>query len=405
MIADNSTTRFERLTVKGFRRLHDVQIPLRSLSVMVGANGTGKTSVLDVLSLLANSAQGRLNDSITDLSGIQSVLSYDGSGELALGIDMKVPDHSPLKYSLKLRPQGFAYSVSEERLSQRNAKHSVPFLHIDAVGQDIKFFDVEERKLVRPGKKRENETLPDQGAVRPNWDYKPFETSLSQVPKMFREPEDFRNRLASSTFYHVLNVDSRAPVRLPQPMRPALLPGQNGEDIVSCLFYLRETNRSRFEAVEDVLRAGFPRFERLDFPPVAAGTLSLTWREKGLSQPFYMHQLSEGTLRFLWLITLLNSPGLTALTLLDEPEVSLHPDLLRLLADLLREASERTQIVVATHSDRLIRFLNPEEVLLLDSAEDGFSSLKWADELDLEAWLKEYSLDELWSNGRLGARP
>jgi predicted ATPase len=117
-----------------------------------------------------------------------------------------------------------------------------------------------------------------------------------------------------------------------------------------------------------------------------------------------MHQLSEETLHFLWLATLLQSPGLTALTLLDEPEVSLHPELLSLLADLLREASNRTQLIVATHSDRLIRFLKPEEVLVMDSDNEGMSTVKWADELDLGEWLKDYSLDELWSNGRLGAR-
>jgi predicted ATPase len=117
-----------------------------------------------------------------------------------------------------------------------------------------------------------------------------------------------------------------------------------------------------------------------------------------------MHQLSEGTLRFLWLATLLQSPGLTWLTLLDEPEVSLHPELLRLLADMMREASNRTQLVVATHSDRLIRFLQPKEIVVMDADEDGMTALKWADELDLDEWLKDYSLDELWSNGRLGAR-
>jgi predicted ATPase len=168
---------------------------------------------------------------------------------------------------------------------------------------------------------------------------------------------------------------------------------------------LRETERNRFDTIEDTLRVAFPRFDRLDFPPVAAGTIALAWREIGFSTPLYMHQLSEGTLRFLWLAALLQSPGLTALTLLDEPEVSLHPELLSLLADMLREASHRTQIVVATHSDRLIRFLQPNEIVLFDSEDDGMSSLKWADQLDLDAWLKEFSLDELWSNGTLGARP
>jgi predicted ATPase len=188
-------------------------------------------------------------------------------------------------------------------------------------------------------------------------------------------------------------------------MRPAALPGRNGEELVTCLFYLRETERDRFEAVEDALRVAFPRFERLDFPPVAAGTLALAWREEGFSQPLYLHQLSEGTLRFLWLATLLQSPGLTALTLLDEPEVSLHPELLNQLADLLREASKRTQLVVATHSDRLIRFLSPDEVVVVDSTDDGMSTLTWADRLDLDKWLEDYTLDELWSSGRLGARP
>jgi predicted ATPase len=304
-----------------------------------------------------------------------------------LGISMEVANYFPLEYSLSLEPQGLAYFIEGETLTQKRKAQPPPFMHINSHGSDIKYFEPNQQKLVRP-----------------NWDHNPLETSLAQVPKMFQEPEEFRNRLASSTFYHVLNVDPRSPVRLPQPMQPATLPGRNGEELVSCLFYLRETERHRFDAIEDSLRAAFPRFDRLDFPPVAAGTLALAWREKGFSKPLYMHQLSEGALRFLWLATLLQSPGLTALTLLDEPEVSLHPELLSLLADLLREASKRTQLMVATHSDRLIRFLEPEEVLLMNSTDDGMSSVNWASELNLGEWLKEYSLDELWRNGRIGAR-
>ncbi|MEO7142509.1 MAG: AAA family ATPase [Bryobacteraceae bacterium] len=382
-----ASTRFNDLSIHGFRRLHNVQLPLRPLCVMIGGNGAGKTSVLDVLTLLADSARGRLNSSITDLSGLASVLTYDRSKDLRLGIAMEVPGHKPLQYSLQLRPQGVAYVIAEEILSQHVSTQPPPFLRIDSHGTDIKYFH----------------GLQDI-VVRPNWEHNALETSLSQVPKMFREPEEFRNRLASSTFYHVLNVDPRSPVRLPQTMRPAALPGKNGEELVSCLFYLREAERNRFEAIEDSLRAAFPRFDRLDFPPVAAGTLALAWREAGFSKPLYLHQLSEGTLRFLWLATLLQSPGLTALTLLDEPEVSLHPELLRLLADLLREASTRTQLVIATHSDRLIRFLKPSEIVVMNSDDDGMTSLAWADSLDLDAWLADYSLDELWLNGRLGAR-
>lgn len=384
---DHSPANFAQLSIKGFRRLDDVRLSLRPLSVMIGANGTGKTSVLDVLSLLASSAQGKLSSSISDLTGLANILTYDRAEELDLGITMKVPGYEPLEYSLRLRPQGIGYEIGEETLRQIRKPHPSPFIHIDSHEQHVKYYDPEKRKLLPP-----------------TWEHSPLETSLAQVPKMFKEPEDFRRRLASSTFYHVLNVDPRSPVRLPQPMAPAELPGRNGEDLVSCLFYLRETGRNRFEAIEDSLRAAFPRFERLDFPPVAAGTLGLAWRERGFSKPLYSHQLSEGTLRFLWLTTLLQSPGLTALTLLDEPEVSLHPELLSLLADQLRGASKRTQLMVATHSDTLIRFLKPEEVVVLDSTEEGMTTLTRADELDLGDWLKEYSLDELWRNGRIGAR-
>lgn len=378
---------FDEISIHGFRRLADVRLPLRPLCVMIGANGTGKTSVLDVVSLLANSAKGNLSSAMTDLSGLPSVLTYDHADELRLGISMHVPNYLPLEYSLQLRSQGVAYVIASETLSQKRRADLPPFLHIDSRGLDIRYYEAEQKKLMRP-----------------NWEHNPLETSLAQVPKMFREPEEFRNRLASSTFYHVLNVDPRSPVRLPQPMQPAKLPGRNGEDLVSCLFYLRETERARFEAIEDSLRAAFPGFERLEFPPVAAGTLALAWRERGFSKHFYMHQLSEGTLRFLWLAALLQSPGLTALTLIDEPEVSLHPELLKLLAELMREASKRTQLVVATHSEQLIRFLDPKEVLTMNTNEDGTTSVTWAEKLDLDEWLKEYSLDELWRNGRIGAR-
>ena len=131
----------------------------------------------------------------------------------------------------------------------------------------------------------------------------------------------------------------------------------------------------------------------------------MTWKEKSSRTPFAMHQLSEGSLRFLWLATLLHSPELPAVTMIDEPEVSLHPELLSLLADLLREASERTQILVATHADRLVRFLDPGEVLTINVNEQGAAGFQWADELDLASWLDEYTVDEVWRMGRMGARP
>lgn len=383
---DNSN-RFEDLTVKGFRRLQHIHLELRNLCVLIGANGVGKTSLLDIFGLLAASAEGKLGDRMSDLGGLSSVLTLDRAKHLSLELSMKVPNNNPLAYKLTLGLKGVAYEILEESLAQQRQGYEKPFKHIDSYGENVRYFDLAQNKLVPP-----------------TWDYKASESSLAQVPKMFREPEAFRSRLASSTFYHVLNVEPRSPVRLPQPLRPASLPGKDGEDLVSCLFNLREAERDRFEAVEDALKSAFPSFQRMDFPPVAAGTLSMTWKDKNFKHPFYMHQLSEGTLRFLWLATLLQSPGLTAVTLLDEPEVSLHPELLNLLAGLMREASSRTQLIVATHSDRLIRALQPQEVVVCDLLDDSTGDLKWADTMNLEQWLSEYTLDQVWSMGRLGGR-
>lgn len=386
---------FETIQIQGFRRLYDVSLKLNSLNVLIGANGSGKTSLLDVFSLLAASAAGKLKDAISDLGGIDSNLTNllaakdDKARFMAFKLAMKVPGYNPIEYRVATSPQGVGYEIVDETLTQQRDRRPQPFKHIEAHHSDIRYYEPEAGK---------------RGLVRPNWEYNPTESALSQVPKMFQEPEDFRKRLASSTHYHVLDVSRRAPIRLPQQMRDAKLPGHDGEDLVSCLYTLRETDPDRFESIEATLRAGFPEFERLNFPPVAAGTLSMTWKDTTSKNPFYMHQLSEGTLRFLWLTTLLQSPGLTSVTMIDEPEVSLHPELLSLLADLLREASQRTQLIVATHADRLIRFLKPSEVLTINVSDQGAAEFTRADELDLDKWLEEYTLDEVWRMGRIGGR-
>jgi predicted ATPase len=329
-----------------------------------------------------------LNSKLSQFGGVASVLTREKSEDISLFVEMDVPGHKPLGYELSVVSKGVGYAISCEVLSQYREGFNEAFKHIDSHDGDIQYYTTEGTR--KP--------------VRPTWEHSPFETSLFQVPKMFCEPEELRRILGSVTQYHALDVSSRAPVKLPQQMKPAELPGADGEDLIPFLYYLRESNRDRYEAFEDVLKAAFPSFESLNFPPVAAGMLSLTWKDKNFSKPFYMHEVSEGTLRFLRLVSLLQSPGLSTVTMIDEPEVSLHPELLSILADLMREASQRTQLIVATHSDRLIRFLEPNEVVVMDSDDDSCTTAAWGDSLDLDNWLKEFSLDEVWRMGRLGGR-
>lgn len=376
------------INIAGFRRLNEVDIAMRPLMVMIGANGVGKTSLLDAIALLSASAAGAMNHKLnSDFGGVTDVLSKGRTGNIALGAEMEVNGHEPLKYNLEIEPQGQSYAIPVETLSQARPGYDQPYKHIESQYGNIRYFDTVNSKLVKP-----------------DWQHDSLESSLSQVPKMFKAPEELRRVLSSITQYHVLDVSHRAPVKLPQQMKPADLPGPNGEDLVSFLYSLREKDPDRYQIIEDTLKVAFPGFESLGFPPVAAGTLSMTWKEKSFKSPLYTHQLSEGTLRFIWLTSLLQSRALSAVTMIDEPEVSLHPELLSLFADLLREASSRTQIIVATHSDRLIRFLEPKEIIVMDQQDDGYSSVRWADGMDLEAWLEDYSLDQVWQLGRMGGR-
>ncbi|MEA2599738.1 MAG: hypothetical protein QOF89_730 [Acidobacteriota bacterium] len=377
-------TTLDHLRIRGYRRLYDVDLTMKPFGVLIGTNGSGKTAVLEALSLLSASCKAQLSARISELGGIGDILTRDKATAIQLDVSSPVQGQKPLDYSLRLEPKGQGYWIQREMLKQARSKPKL-FKHIESENGDVRYFDTRESKLVRP-----------------DWALNPLETALSQVPKMFREPEELRQKLAATTFYASLNVDPKSPVRLPQQMRPASLPGPQGEDLVPCLYSLRENDPERFEVLEDTLSSAFPDFERLAFPPAAAGMLAMTWKDKNYSRPMYMHQLSEGTLRFLWLATLLGSRDLPPITLLDEPEVSLHPELQSLLVKLMREASSRSQIIVATHSDRLVRFLAPEELLVVET-EDGSAKLTWADTMQIDDWLADYSLDELWRTRRLGA--
>ena len=377
----------KRIEIEWFRRLTHVDIEMRPMMAMIGANGVGKTSFMDALTLLSSSAKGSMNDHLNEMGGVSDVITRGRSSDVVLRTNMEVPNYKPIEYGLAVAPQGQGYSISREMLTQAREGFPAPFKHIESRSGSISYFDPDNNRLVSP-----------------NWEYDPLESMLSQLPKMFPQPDKLRRTLSAVTQYHVLDVGPRAPVKLPQQLRPASLPGENAEDLAPFLYNLRETNSERYEAIEDALKAAFPGFEFLGFPVIAAGMISMTWKEKSFSNPLYMHQLSEGTLRFLWLVSLLQSPDLTTITMVDEPEVSLHPEMLAILVELMREASSRTQIIVATHSDRLIRFLEPGEVVVMDVDEDGGASMRWADSLDLEEWLDEYGLDEVWRMGRLGGR-
>jgi len=376
---------FRRLKVEGYRRLRAVDLPLRPLNVLIGANGVGKTSVLEVLRLLAQSADGKLQATLSALGGLPSLLTArDDVRALSLMVafDRLPPRTGALTYAARLNLEGWGYVVDSESLIGIDGEVIFDYSNRHAG------FSVSKEDLTALFANDSRETALWQEAGPPG-----------------SETFTTRRRFAGiSEILHALDVSPRAPIRTPQAIGPATTPGGNGEDVIPCLHQMRETDPEGFAAVEDTLRAAFPSFVRLSFPSPASGRITLSWHDRQFARPFNINELSEGTLRFLWLTTLLHSPGLPEVTLIDEPELGLHPEMLKILAELMRSASLRSQLCVATHSDNLVRFLEPEEVVVCDYDDDGFMTATRASELDLGDWLGDYTLDQLWAKGILGGR-
>jgi len=383
-------TTFDEIRIQGYRRLADVRLSLRTLNVVVGSGGAGKSSLLEAFHLLAASAAGDLQAAFYGIDVLQWILTrfpdpaVQPAEQLQLSLRQTTKNSGVLSYSITLQPAGNMFQISRESFTQTKTRPQRSVItHFTASNDRI-------RCLKTTTKER----------LVPDWEHDDRESVLFQIPPEYRLVHGFRKSLSSFICCRAMHVGPHSPVRHAQDVCTARLPGQNGEYLGSCLHWMRESSPDRYEVIIDTLKVAFPAFEGLSFEVVSDEMLDVLWKEKGFSTPFRMGQLSEGSLRFLWLLTLLYSPGLPAVTLLEQPEISLSPGMVTILVDVLREASRRTQLIVVTNSERLVRCLRPDELVVAD-AEEGLAKFTRADELELENWLADYTLDQIWSMGRL----
>ena len=137
---------------------------------------------------------------------------------------------------------------------------------------------------------------------------------------------------------------------------------------------------------------------------ISAGQTQLLWKDRFSDLIYYPYQLSDGTLRYICLATLLLQPNPPSTIIIDEPELGLHPYAIKLLASLLQEAAERVQLIVSTQASSLLDELSPEQVIVVNQR-DGESILERQDPAKLVDWLKEYTLGQLWEKNELGGLP
>ncbi len=390
----------QNLQVEGFRSLKNVAWTPGKLNVVIGPNGSGKSNLLRALALLQRSASGHLPKDIISQGGIAPLL-WDGQAqELAWTVktDPLDPGRDPVKealtYELRLRQVGglSAYRIEYELLANSYFKDigqsTEPKKFLERRPGNAVTIDVLHRNLVA----HEGSVLDDQ-------------TLLSLIAGPFGNPIvlAFRDRIASWGIYHDLHVDQEAPVRQAAVSRIEKHVSADGQNLIAVLHTLYSSSREFKNDVDMAMRTAFGEdFEDLSFPPAADQRVQLRLRWRSLKGTQSAADLSDGTIRFLLLLAILANPEPDSLIAIDEPEVGLHPGMLPIVAEFARQAADRSQVILTTHSPQLLdAFRDEPPTTTVARWKDGETQLSVIEGEELARWLKEFSLGALFRSGEL----
>jgi predicted ATPase len=371
------------------------------LNVLIGPNGSGKSNVLRAIDLLSVSAQGRLAKSVQFAGGIEPLL-WDGQ-ENDLGLSVKCspteqdrdPARESLSYEFRLARlgRGSDFEIGSEqlanfyRVSQNPSER--PFKFLERNGVRVRIFDDDERGLVQP-----EEEIP------------PQETMLSLAKGPFNQNRilsQFRAQLAGFSVYHDFHTHRDAIIRQPTVTRHETRVDADGQNLVSVLHTLYTGDRDFKNEVNDAMTAAFGSdFEELVFPPAADQRIQLRLRWRSLRREQSAADLSDGTLRFLFLLTVLASPDPAPVIAIDEPETGLHPSMLPIVAEYAVQASRKAQVILTTHSPQFLdAFSDTRPRTTVVQRRDGETHLHALDEDQLGRWLESYTLGALHRSGEL----
>ena len=380
----------QRLKVSGLLSFgpQGIDLPMEPLNVLIGPNGSGKSNFLEVLALL-RSAPRRLAEPIKRRGGIWEWLWKGNDSTRVANLETTVDGPNgepPIRHALTFTDDGGRLSVSgEEVTTLGGGRDAESYYRLHADLQTVG---------VRVGR-------PATNPVEHRRSVKPEESILSQL----RDPVDYpalhrlQEQYERIRLYQDWSFGPSAVLRRDQSAHdPADFLNDGAENLAIVLSHFRgEDKRQLVEALQEL----FDGIVDISCP-VTGGTVALFLEERdGRQIPATL--LSDGTLRYLSLLAILLHPTPPPLIGLEEPELGLHPDIVAEVAKLLVGASQRTQIVVTTHSRMLVDALtdHPSSVVVCEK-DQGESRFERLDGMRLKAWLDKYSLGELWSSGELG---
>jgi predicted ATPase len=393
----------QQLTVHGYRSFRDIRWKPGRLNLLVGPNGSGKSNLLRLLELIAETAKGRLANALKP---------PQGGGIIPLLWDYKAPS---LDWTIRIDPVDAGRDTTRDALTLELRLEHLPTtssyrIAVDSLGNWVKYDQgLEQSPLWIYRRDPRQAVVYHQGQSRlvRLEDVDANESLLPQIsdPSMNPIPTQTRRFLEGWRVYHDVHVERGAPMRLPATTQIVKLVEADGSNLVSVLHTLYTSNRDFKRQINEGMRAGFGnQFEELVFQPAAAQQIQLAIQWRSSSEPHTGQDLSDGTLRFLFLLTVLASPDPATLIAIDEPEVGLHPSMLPIIAEYAADAARRTQVVMTSHSPVFLdafSSVGPQVTLL--HREDGQTCLFPLPPEPMEKWLAEYRLGELFTSGDLEA--
>jgi predicted ATPase len=355
-----------KLTIKGFKSIRELDgLDLRRLNVLIGANGAGKSNFISFFRLLHELIEGRLRLHVGKQGGPDALLHYGRRATPQLEVELYFSDF------------GYLFTLT-------------PTTRNEFIFADERVCSGAEPNLV----------WQELGEGQPE----------SQIPEHVQRKdlliEFISGVIKSWRIYHFHDTSEQAAVKQIRAINDNLFLRSDASNLAAFLYRLRQEDPATYSRIRSMVRLVMPSFDDFVLRPTEhnANFIALEWREHGSDYPFTAHQLSDGTLRFICLATLLLQPHIPYTVLIDEPELGLHPYALNVFASLLRSASARTQLIIATQSVPLVDMLELEDLIVVERA-GGQSTFKRLATEDFKEWLEEYSLGELWMKNVLGGRP
>ena len=352
----------ETLAISGYRSLRELVLPLGRLTVITGANGSGKSSLYRALRLLGDAAQNAVVSSLAREGGLPSTF---WAGPVEIPRSVRNGEH-PVEGLVRKKPAALKLGYSGETYGYSiELGYPAPGGSLFSLDPEIKRESVwhggryrraaalvdRHRAIVTLASGENDETL----ILTKN--LSAFDSMLASIADPQRAPEmlEVREAIRGWRFYDGFRTDMTSPVRIPQigTFTPVL--HNDGTDLPAALQTIQEIGNA--EGLARTVEDAFPG-SRL-WIEVQNGRFELQLQQHGLLRPLVAAELSDGTLRFLLLTAALLTPRPPELMVLNEPETSLHPDLLPALARLITAVAERTQILVVSHAQVLVQTLEP----------------------------------------------